>query len=397
MLLNVPRATEVMRRRGLDALVATTPDNVLYASGRAFRMSNWSTHTFAVIAPQRTDRCVLIIPTVRLVLLAQQSLDNLDVVTFGDFFMEQTAEIADPGTAPDVAAFRHLLADARTHGTAQEALLSVLAELGLSDARIGVDEMRIAPTVYSGLEEALPSGHVLPAYGVFREIRLVKTPEEVRRLQRAAEIVEMGEAAVTKAVAAGVEEQALADVFIHQIVGAKATPGGATVGSGPRSALPVIETYPRQLRDGDLVRYDLSCHVDGYFADTGRTVVVGNPSDQQQAVYEALKAGWDHLFGSIRAGARPCDLFEGAMNVVRASGIPHYRRQHLGHAIGLEAYDDLLIAPHETRPLEPGMVLNIEVPYYDLGLGGFQIEDTLELTADGPRLLTHEPRELIRR
>lgn len=397
MLLNVPRAKDVMRRRGLDALVATTPDNVLYASGRAFRMSNWITHTFAVIAPDRTDRCVLIIPTVRLVLLAQQSIEHLDVVTFGDFFMEQTREIHDSAAVPDVAAFRHLLAEAKVHRNAQEALVSVLAELGLTDASIGIDEMRIAPDVYRSLESALPAARIEPAYAVFREIRLVKTSEEVARLRRAAEIVEQAEETVTGAVGAGVEEQALAELFLHQIIEAKATPGGATIGSGPRSALPVIETYPRRLRDGDLVRYDLSCHVDGYFADTGRTVVIGEPTEEQVAIYAALKLGWNHLFENIKPGARASDLFEGAMSVVRSSGIPHYRRQHLGHAIGLEAYDDLLIAPHETRALEVGMVLNIEVPYYDLGVGGFQIEDTLELTREGPKLFTQQPRELVRR
>ena len=50
----------------------------------------------------------------------------------------------------------------------------------------------------------------------------------------------------------------------------------------------------------------------------------------------------------------------------------------------------------DTR-LEPGMVINIELPYYELGLGGLQIEETLVIRPDGHELLTTASRDLLRR
>ena len=41
------------------------------------------------------------------------------------------------------------------------------------------------------------------------------------------------------------------------------------------------------------------------------------------------------------------------------------------------------------------MVINLETPYYELGWGGVQIEDTLEVTKDGARMLDHTTRDLI--
>ncbi|MNN94853.1 putative peptidase [compost metagenome] len=69
----------------------------------------------------------------------------------------------------------------------------------------------------------------------------------------------------------------------------------------------------------------------------------------------------------------------------------------MGHAIGLELYDDVTLSPGDHRILEQGMVLCVEVPYYELGAGGFQIEDTIVVTADGYEFLTQMERKLFRK
>ena len=88
------------------------------------------------------------------------------------------------------------------------------------------------------------------------------------------------------------------------------------------------------------------------------------------------------------------DIFNVAVQTVRNSGIPHYQRHHCGHGIGLEFYDPPLISPHDHTKIEEGMVLNIETPYYELGFGGLQVEDTVLVTESGVRYLTKSSREL---
>lgn len=48
------------------------------------------------------------------------------------------------------------------------------------------------------------------------------------------------------------------------------------VGAGPRSALPLIENYFHMIEVGDQVRFDLCLRLEGYWGDTGRTVVAGS-------------------------------------------------------------------------------------------------------------------------
>jgi len=96
----------------------------------------------------------------------------------------------------------------------------------------------------------------------------------------------------------------------------------------------------------------------------------------------------------FKPGVRPSRIFDAAMDAVKKSGIPDYRRHHLGHGIGIELYDSPLIRSAQDAsvvqlagasdvPLEENMTLNIEVPYYELGFGGMQIEYTLVITKNG--------------
>ena len=71
------------------------------------------------------------------------------------------------------------------------------------------------------------------------------------------------------------------------------------------------------------------------------------------------------------------------MAAVRREGISHYKRSHIGHGIGLDGYDAPNIAPTNPETFEEGMVICVETPYYELGFGGLQVEDTLVVTASG--------------
>jgi Xaa-Pro aminopeptidase len=84
---------------------------------------------------------------------------------------------------------------------------------------------------------------------------------------------------------------------------------------------------------------------------------------------------------------------------VRDAGIPEYKRHNCGHGIGLDLYEPPLIKPAQIAsdsnggdageaPLETGMILNFEVPYYELGLGAMNLETTVVVTETGYQALT---------
>jgi len=81
---------------------------------------------------------------------------------------------------------------------------------------------------------------------------------------------------------------------------------------------------------------------------------------------------------------------------MRASGFANYSRGHLGHSVGLaHNYEEPpFIAANEARPLATGMVVSVELPYYLLGVGSFQMERMVHIGASGADVLDRLPFEL---
>lgn len=135
--------------------------------------------------------------------------------------------------------------------------------------------------------------------------------------------------------------------------------------------------------------------MDGYVTDFGRTGFVGAPSPRHRQYYEAVRAGQQAGCAAVRPGAVASDIFRIVRDEARAAGIPHYHRPSTGHGIGREIYDSPSISETDATPLEAGMVVNIEAPYYELGFGGVQVEDSLLVTNDGWEYLVDYPRDLF--
>jgi Xaa-Pro aminopeptidase len=143
------------------------------------------------------------------------------------------------------------------------------------------------------------------------------------------------------------------------------------------------------------VRFDLGCVYRGYRSDISRTAVLGTPSDKQARYYAAALAGERAAIHRMTPGVRAGEIFDTAVRVTREHGIPHYQRHHVGHGIGLEPYDTPTVNEGNETVLEPGMVFCIETPYYEHGWGGVQVEDAVEVTAGGARILTPSRADLI--
>lgn len=140
---------------------------------------------------------------------------------------------------------------------------------------------------------------------------------------------------------------------------------------------------------------DLGCRVDGYWSDLGRTAVLGVPDEEAVRTYGALREGQRVELSMIRPGITTTELFDAAVDAVRGSGLPGYRRQHCGHGIGLAIYDPPLVRSGAGVVIEEGMVFCLETPYYRTGWGGMIVEDTVVVTADGCRELSVTSRDLL--
>jgi Xaa-Pro aminopeptidase len=224
---------------------------------------------------------------------------------------------------------------------------------------------------------------------------MVKTADEVQRLERANELTANALLATIALVEPGVSLEALRDCYASHVAGQQGMPTLMTFAAGPRRAFGSGAASDYRMRSGDILRTDVGCTRAAYHADLCRVVSLGQPDAKHRAYYAALLAGHQAAVEMLRPGVAANEVFAAAASAVRASGIPHFQRHHCGHGIGLEGYDAPLLAPGDSTILEEGTVVNVEVPYYELGWGGLNVEDTYVVTASGSRRMGRLGQDII--
>jgi methionyl aminopeptidase len=173
----------------------------------------------------------------------------------------------------------------------------------------------------------------------------------------------------------------------------------------------------RVLREGDIVKLDTACKLNGWCADAAITLPVG---DVRPELTRLIKVAWETLQIAIDEISRRKWWTEVALRMqqhVERAGFSVVT-QYVGHGIGrimheppqVPNYVNHDIRKHDFR-LEPGLVLAIE-PMVNLGRRGdvdvqrdhwtvttrdrlpsAHVEHTVAITNDGARVLTADPEE----
>lgn len=380
------RLTKVLDAEGLDALVASTPENLQYVTG--FRSIAHALFRGLELYGVFTRHGVgLVIPFIDATGVSADGIAVDRLACYGKFFFNYADQ---PGP---VGARVREITSAPAAGPG-EALREVLGGFGALGKRIGLDEAGVFPATWQRLTEQLAGTALGPGYAHFRTARMIKSADEVRRLERAALIAEDGVAAILGMLKPGVTEREAAVVFEQEVLRKGAQPFFTVVTMGERAALADVYASERALSPGDLIRFDLGCVYQGYRSDISRTAVLGTPSEKQRRYYDAARDGELAAIAAMKPGVAVSQIFETAMRVTREHGMPHYERHHVGHGIGLEPYDPPTINAATHTALEPGMVFCVETPYYEHGWGGVQVEDAVEITTAGVRRLTQSSQDL---
>ena len=391
MLLNRARAVELMRQASVDGIIATSLENVAYISGYLSFSQRLikATQVYAVLPVDHPDQALLVAPVGDLDGVAQRAV-HVQVQSYGVFPVFNSPAV---NSEPDQLAFLGLMQAAVSKGPT-DALTVALSLLGLKGKKLALDGTGLTPPVAKQLYRSLGSDNTVDGWDLMRRIRMVKTPEEVSRLRQAASITEAAIDDVLRSVHEGMTEREMAYVFNNAVLRRDAMPLLTCIGVGPRSALPNVVPSERRLKKGDIIRFDVGCVYDWYCSDLARIACFGEPPANAAAYYRAVLCGEQAAIGSMKPGARAREIFRAALDATRASGIPHFERHHCGHGIGLECYDMPSIAPGDETVLQPGMVVNIETPYYELGFAGLQVEDTVVVTKSGAEPLSVSDRSL---
>jgi len=227
----------------------------------------------------------------------------------------------------------------------------------------------------------------------FARARMVKSPEELVRIEAAATATDRALAAAP--VTVGQSEIALRNRIEREVrsAGADGPAFDTIVASGPHTAIPHHRPTERQIREGDVVLVDAGANVDGYRSDMTRTTFVGAVNPQLAhwwlVVSEAHAAG----VAAVGPGATGGDVDRAVRAVFARHGVEEWCVHGTGHGVGLAIHEAPWLRRGSEDVLAPDMVVTVEPGLYRKDLGGVRIEDLLVVTARASRYLTHTPKD----
>ncbi len=167
-----------------------------------------------------------------------------------------------------------------------------LKTLGFEDADMTVKE-------FTAMDKEVKA-ELKPIGSLMEDIRLIKSEDEVKKIEKAAAIADQAFEHIVGFIKPGLTENdvALELEFFMKKKGATKLSFDSIVASGWRSSLPHGVASDKVIEKGDFVTMDYGCVFEGYCSDMTRTVVMGQASDRQKEIYntvlnaqeEALKA-----------------------------------------------------------------------------------------------------------
>ena len=262
-----------------------------------------------------------------------------------------------------------------------------IRESGASSSAIVV-EPKTDYWAVMAISRALPDAKLIDGSGVFEELRLIKTPEEILRMRRAIEITEDAIASTFDRLEVGMHDREVAKIVADEHA-KRGMEGGGLVQFGAQSALPHGGTIGTKLAPQMIVLIDAGGEFQGYTSDITRTRWFGDaPPARFREVYNLVHDAQDAAMGRVRPGVQAQEIDRAARAVITKGGYGQYFTHRLGHGMGMDGHEPTWMVEGNTKLLEPGYVFSVEPGIYMPGMWGVRIEDDYMCTAEGGELLS---------
>ncbi len=313
--------------------------------------------------------------------------DELVFVTDGRYAEQAADQLADAGVTVRI--------EVRVTQSAQREAMSAAAR---GYRRLGLEAHGVTWAQQRAFEaEWFPGVDLIPTEHLVEDLRRVKEPAEVARIQAACAIGDEALAAALPMLAEKPTERdfALRLEFEMRARGATRTSFDPIVASGPNGAKPHARPSSRSIEPGEPVVLDFGCVVDGYCSDMTRTVSVGDPGTDAWRVYEVVRTAQQAGRDAVRAGAECAAVDRACRVVIEEAGWGDAFVHGTGHGVGLEIHEAPRVAATARDTLATGYVVTVEPGVYLPGVGGVRIEDTVAVTGDGAGVLTTFPKEFV--
>ncbi len=251
------------------------------------------------------------------------------------------------------------------------------------------------------LIDKYPQVSIKNIYSIIAELRLIKSKEEVDNIKKAIDITISGVELLMKMAKAGMKEYELEAYFDFNCKskGSKDLAFETIAAAGKNATVLHYVDNNSELKDGDLILFDLGAEYNYYHADISRTFPVsGKFTERQKEIYNAVLRVNEEIIKSIKPGVKYVDINNKATDLLAEEciklgliedkkDVKKYYFHSIGHSLGMDTHD--VETPHRNIVFAPGVVYTVEPGLYIEEEGiGIRIEDNILVTEEGVENLT---------
>lgn len=241
-----------------------------------------------------------------------------------------------------------------------------------------------------------PQVRINNVYSKIGELRLKKSQEEVDKIKKAIEITKSGIEKLMSEARVGMKEYELEAYFDFncKVKGATGLAFTTIAAAGENATTLHYVDNNCELKENDLILFDLGAEYNCYNADISRTFPVnGKFTERQKEVYNAVLRVNEEIINLIKPGMKYKYVNEKATELIAEeciklglikdkSEVRKYYYHSIGHSLGMDTHD--IETPHRDIIFEPGVVFTVEPGIYIAEEGiGIRIEDDILVTEDG--------------
>jgi Xaa-Pro dipeptidase len=292
-----------------------------------------------------------------------------------------------------------------------QVLKQTLVDLGIK-GRIGADTDGY-PWIfgYRGptLSE-LTGGTVVSLAGVVEDQMMIKSPAEIALITESVKWGNLAHRYLQRYTQVGSSETEVSMRATNEAKLALLNTLGAlyraqsTYGDGPsadyrgqigrNAAIPHSLSGNITFQAGDVLVSGAGAPMWGYNSELERTMIIGQPADEQRWMFEHMLKAQETGFEAMRPGALCSDVDRAVRQYYEKNDLMKYWKHHSGHAIGLRYHEAPFLDAGDHTEIKPGMIFTVEPGLYAPNLGGFRHSDTVLITPGGIEIMTYYPRDL---
>ncbi|MEI8131355.1 MAG: M24 family metallopeptidase [Leptolinea sp.] len=362
-----------IRKEKFDAIVAFGPDNAQYLSGALMPFSYYQRdQLFLVICPQKGEQ-VCICPA------------------------EWESAVKETTWIKNIITYR---SGSQNIAAVVSIIKGLVESFDNKNPVLGLDKQRVSQQVYELLIKEIPAAEWRDCSAMIRDMRCVKTQNEVDLLEKVAEMTDHGINGAIHHVTVDRRTTALTlaeELRVHcqergvDMVGYHAS---ARVASNQEDLGVMWHFTPKfgysrtnDFEPEETARMEIKNSLQGYWSDAARIMTLGEPTKEQHEAYDWLVFLREAAIKQIKPGRKCSEVFNLVKDEAEKARIPWVTDLGLGHGIGIAPCEPPYITASDTTLLEENMVLVI-APVIQTTLGNIiYTKDTIVVTPLGCRVV----------